>query len=249
MFRARHPEKIDFVIAGAQKSGTTALHALLSKHAELAFPEKQELHFFDDEEMFATPVDYAKLHRQFTLRSQTKLCGECTPIYLYWDWALPRIAHYNGRMKIIVTLRNPITRAFSHWNMQRHKDREPLDFLPALKAEPERIQAAPLQARWFSYADRGRYAMQLERLFALFPRHQVHAIKFEEFQSNNRATIDGVCDFLEVSRLKSVAEKDRNVVPYAREIREDERDYLSGIFRDDIRRVEKILGWDCSDWR
>ena len=61
MFRQRRPEKIDFVIAGAQKSGTTALHALLSAHPQLAFPQKQELHFFDTDELFVRDIDYAQL--------------------------------------------------------------------------------------------------------------------------------------------------------------------------------------------
>ena len=247
---SRRPDKIDFVIAGAQKSGTTALYYLLSAHPEIAFPTKQELHFFDDEDAFAGPVNYDALHQQFALGRKTIVSGECTPIYLYWKPALGRIAQYNPRMKVIVTLRNPITRAFAHWNMQRHKKREPLDFMEALRAEPARArEAASLQSRYFSYVDRGLYAGQLERLFNLFPPEQITVIKFEEFQHDNPGTLHGLCDFLGVSTLKSIAQKDRNVVPYEREMRDDEREYLRGIFRADISRVESILGWDCSDWR
>jgi len=250
MFGARHPDKVDFVIAGAQKSGTTALHALLSKHPQLAFPAKQELHFFDDEELFATTVDYRLLHERFALKRQTLMCGECTPIYIYWRDALARMASYNPGMKLIVTLRNPITRAFSHWNMQRHKGREPLDFLDALQAEPARTkEAAPLQSRRYSYVDRGFYSGQLERLFNLFPEAQVHLIKFEEFQRDNRGTLDGICGFLGVAPQKAVTTKDSNVVPYAREMRAEEREYLREVFRAEISRVEEVLGWDCADWR
>ena len=46
-------ERLDFIVAGAQKCGTTALHYQLEKHPQIALPNKEEMHFFDDEERFA----------------------------------------------------------------------------------------------------------------------------------------------------------------------------------------------------
>src|SRR5260370_37851199 len=94
-------ERLDFIVAGAQKSGTTALHYFLKKHPQIALPEQQELHFFDDDEIFSRPVDYDLLHRQFRpvagstlLRLATArqaIAGEVTPSYLYWKPAMERI--------------------------------------------------------------------------------------------------------------------------------------------------------------
>ena len=62
-------ERLDFIVAGAQKSGTTALHYFLKKHPQIALPDRQEMHFFDDEEIFSRPADYELLHRHFRVRA------------------------------------------------------------------------------------------------------------------------------------------------------------------------------------
>ena len=68
-FQRRKVERLDFIVPGAQKSGTTALHYFLSKHPQISLPHRQELHFFDDEEVFSrAPVDYQFLHGNFRSR-------------------------------------------------------------------------------------------------------------------------------------------------------------------------------------
>jgi hypothetical protein len=253
MFRANpcKIDKLDFVIAGAQKSGTTALHYFLQKHPQITLGDQQEMHFFDNDELFAGPVDYQLLHQHFPAVKKGGIAGECTPSYLYHEPAMERIWNYNPKIKLIILLRNPVDRAFAHWNMQRFKGRERLDFLEAVKAESDRMKqvSTPVEARRIAYVDRGRYSEQLERVFKLFPREQVKLIKFEEFQDNNREIVDSIFDFLGVKRLRAIRSKDRNVVPYAREMSADERKQLYAIFTDEIARVEPLVGWDCSDWK
>lgn len=258
--KRRKIERLDFILAGAQKSGTTALHYFLSKHPDIALPDQQEMHFFDNEEIFSRLVDYESLHRHFRpigrstrllfATARQAIAGECTPIYIYWKPAIERIWKYNPKIKLLVILRNPIDRAFAHWNMQRFKGREPLDFLDAVKEEKNRI-AEPLsvQARRFSYVDRGFYSEQLERLFNYFPKEQVKIIKFEEFRDRNRETLDSIFHFLGVRPRAIGRNKDRNVVPYERAIRPEEREYLHAIFAEEIEELEQMLGWDCSDWK
>jgi hypothetical protein len=243
-------DKVDFVIAGAQKSGTTALHYFLSRHPQITLGDQQEIHFFDDDAIFAGEVDYGFLLRHYPEVPRGTIAGDCTPIYLYWKPAMERIWKYNRRMKLLILLRNPIERAFAHWNMQRFKGREPLDFLDAIKAEEARAAGeAPVQSRRYSYVDRGCYAEQLARVFNFFPRDQVKMIKAEEFQANSRATLRSVFEFLGLRSVGIAAAKDRNVVPYEREMSADERRYLNGIFAAEIEKVERILNWDCADWK
>ena len=248
--RSRKLERLDFIVAGAQKCGTTALHYFLSKHPNIALPDKQEMHFFDNDEIFSQLVDYELLHEHFPPVSRSTIAGECTPIYIYWKPAIERIWKYNPKIKLLISLRNPIDRAFAHWNMQRFKGREPLDFLAAVKEEKDRAtEAAPLQSRRFSYIDRGFYAEQIERVFRLFPREQVKIIKFEEFRDENRETFDSIFRFLGVRPFTALRNKDRNIVPYERAITPEERKYLYAIFAEDIAKLERMLGWDCSDWK
>src|SRR5690348_12624375 len=78
-------QQLDFIVPGAQKSGTTALHHFLSKHPQIALPDRQELHFFDGEAVFARqPVDYELLHGHFGPVASSSIAGEVTPSYFYW---------------------------------------------------------------------------------------------------------------------------------------------------------------------
>jgi hypothetical protein len=243
-------ERLDFVLAGAQKSGTTALHYFLESHPNITMGDQQEMHFFDDEEVFSHPVDYELLHKHFAPVRPSTIAGECTPIYLYWNPAMERIWKYNPKIKLVIILRNPIERAFAHWNMQRFKKREPLDFLDAVKEEKNRAkEAAPLQSRRFSYVDRGFYVEQLERVFKFFPAEQVKIIKFEGFRDKKSETLHSVFHFLGVKPVRLKRNRDRNVVPYEREMTPAERKHLYGIFIEDIAKLEQMLGWDCSDWK
>jgi hypothetical protein len=208
------------------------------------------MHFFDNEEIFARSADYELLHQHFPPVPPSTRAGECTPIYIYWKPAMERIWKYNPKIKLLIILRNPVDRAFAHWNMQRFKSREALDFLDAVREEKNRAnEAAPLQSRRYSYVDRGFYADQLERVFKFFPSEQVKIIRFEEFRDKKDETLDAVFRFLGIEPVASSRDKDRNVVPYEREMTPQERKHLCTIFAEDIARLEQMLGWDCVDWK
>jgi Sulfotransferase domain len=246
----RKIEKLEFIIPGAQKCGTTALHYFLQKHPQITLGDRQEMHFFDTDEFFAPePVDYEPLHRHFPPVAKGMVAGDCTPHYMHYEPAMERIWNYNPQIKLIILLRNPIERAFAQWNMQRFKRREPLDFLDAVKGEPTRTAENALQARRFSYVSRGFYAQQLERVFQFFPRDQVMVIKSELFRANNRETLNSIFRFLGLPPLRRIRSKDRNIVPYERAMTLEERKHLYDIFADEIVRLERMLGWDCADWK
>ena len=248
--KQRPVKRLDFIVPGAQKSGTTALYYFLKQHPQILLPDRQELHFFDDEQVFARPVDYQSLHQQFGKARRRPKVGEVTPNYLYWKPAIERIHAYNPRIKLIILLRNPVDRAFAHWNMQRFKNREPLDFLEAVKEEPRRTaQPLSIESRRFAYIERGFYSAQLKRVFEFFPRDQVEIIQFEDFRDRKQKTLDRIFDFLGVKRIRIPADKDRNVVPYERAMTLEERKYLLAVFATEIAELEQMLGWDLPDWR
>src|SRR5256714_12761699 len=248
--KRRKIDKLDFILAGAQKSGTTALHYLLSTHPDITMGDQQEVHFFDDDEIFSGPVDYELLHRHYPGVSGSTIAGDCTPVYIYWKPAIERIWKYNSKIKLLILLRNPIDRAFAHWNMQRFRGREPLDFFDAVREEQTRITGAPaLEARRFAYVDRGFYGRQLARLFKFFPREQLKIVKFEDFTGKQVETLVSIFSFLGRKPLRPVRSKDRNVVPYERAMNWEERVFLYHLFAEDIAKVEQLLGWDCSGWK
>jgi Sulfotransferase domain len=248
--RRRKISHLEFVLAGAQKSGTTALHYFLSKHPKINMGDQQEIHFFDDDARFVAEPDYEQLHKHYPLLASSTVAGDCTPSYLYHRLAMERIWKYNAKIKLLILLRNPVDRAFAHWNMQRFRGREPLDFFDAVREEKTRIAGAPpAEARRFAYVDRGFYGQQLARLFKFFPREQVKAVKFEDFQEKQRETLTSIFSFLGLAPLRSVRSKDRNIVPYERAMNWEEKVFLYNLFAEDITKVEQMLGWDCSDWK
>ena len=248
--KRRKIERLDFILAGAQKSGTTALHYFLSRHPDICMGDQQEIHFFDNDALFISAVDYEQLHKHYPPLAPSMIAGDCTPSYLYHEPAVERIAKYNPNIKFLILLRNPVDRAFAHWNMQRFRGREPLDFFDAVREEQTRIAGAPpTEARRFAYVERGFYGRQLERLFKFFPRDQVKVVKFEDFKANQREALVSIFSFLGRKPLRSVRRKDRNIVPYDRAMNWEERVFLYNLFAEDIARVEQLLGWNCADWK
>ncbi len=243
-------DKVSFLVAGAQKGGTSALDGYLREHAELCLPRRKELHFFDTDRYFARePVDYSPYHAAFDPGPAHRLLGEVTPAYLYWPTAAERIASYNPAMKLIVVLRNPITRAFSHWNMSRQKRREPLAFLQALEAEPERLRRLPLeQAKRFTYIDRGYYSRQLERLWRFVPRQQTLVFKSEELLASPAAVLAGIAAFLGIAPFPPIPSRLAHARDYATAMTPAEKRYLAVVFTPEIRALERLLAWDCSAW-
>lgn len=247
LLQRRKVDRVDFIVGGVQKAGTTALHDFLAQHPHVALLRDQALHFFDKEEHFQSPADYRILHGNFKPGLRWRIAGEVTADYLYYPQALERIADYNREMKLIVSLRNPTERAFSQWNMRRDKGQEQLEFLDALKRDEEiGIWKRP---RGNGYFARSLYAPQLEKIFNLFARDQVLVLKYEELRRDPSVMLDRLFDFLGLRRLQRFKNKKRNVGSYSRKLTVEEREYAAAIFEADIKKTEQLLGWDCRDWR
>ena len=247
---ASAPQSVGFVIAGAQKSGTTALFRYLREHPQLCMPARKEVHFFDRDKYFKEgPPDYVRYHAYWAPRPEHRLFGDATPSYMYWASSPERIWRYNPAMKFIVVLRNPVTRAFAHWNMLRLSGDEPLPFYEAIRAEAERRRrVAPRQLKIQSYVDRGYYTEQLRRIQHFFPPSQMLILRTEDLRTELRRTFDRITAFLEVDRFRDLRPRDVNSRPYEGAMSAQARDYLFHIFEFEIRQLERLLGWDCSDW-
>lgn len=245
--------KVNFVIAGTQKGGTSALGAYLRRHPHIGMPERREVHFFDNERVFQSPLKrhfaYAIYHAHFDPRPEHRISGERTPIYMYWMDAPPRMWHYNPDLKLIIILRDPSLRAYSHWNMERHRGAEKLSFGEAIRREAERCrEALPWQHRVFSYVDRGFYTHQLRRLWMYFPRRQTLILRNEELRAHPNETLRVVTDFLDVDPLPPVKPRNIHSTPYASAMAPRERKQLLRIYEYEIKALQRLLGWDCRAW-
>jgi hypothetical protein len=205
----------DFLILGAQKAGTTALYAYLRWHPEITGPSFKEVSFFDRH--YASGERWYRAHmparpRQWVARrrhGRWPLVGEASPSYLFHPLAPERVAALLPHARLIAVLRDPVARAFSHYQHEVALGREPLSFEDALAAEEERMQGeADRMTRdptyfsdaWWNhtYVARGRYAEQLERWFSVFPGDQVLVLFSNELLQQPAETYARVLEFLGV---------------------------------------------------
>jgi hypothetical protein len=245
--------KVDFIVCGTQKGGTSALDSYLRIHPEICMAEMKEVHFFDNEDHFTdnNTIDYNLYHGVFDQKVGNRVSGEATPIYMYWHETPKRIWEYNPDMKLIIILRNPIERAYSHWNMECARGADNISFWDALVSERDRSrQALPYQHRVYSYIDRGFYSEQLRRLWAFFPQEQILILKNEALRFELQKTLYQICEFLTVSTepFLDIDLKEVYATPYKTLMSKKEKDYLRSEFEFEIKNLERMLGWDCADW-
>lgn len=242
--------RVNFVIGGTQKGGTSALDSFLRQHPQICMPKsRKEIHFFDQQTNFAPRPNYRKYHENFRPRPEHLAIGEATPIYMYWNPAPYRIWSYNPEMKWILVLRNPVERAFSAWNMEKERGEEPFSFEDAVAKEAARCRKAlPLQHRVFSYIDRGFYAGQIRRIFNIFGPAQCLILLNEELKDNHSETMRKVFDFLHVDASFIAPPGKIFEQKYKQTLKRELSQKLTDMFYFDIKELERLIGRDLSHW-
>lgn len=192
--------KPNFICIGAAKAGTTTLYDVLKDHTEIYLPPIKETHFFDDPKYWEKGTEWY-FNEYFTGVRDEPAVGEMTPSYVYFDEVPQRIHKTLGPdVKLILMLRNPVTRALSHYKMHYSRGNEKLPLREALQIESERMSNSDYQTRArHSYLDRGYYAKQMKRWLEFFKLEQIHIIIFEDYLKNKEATYQAVEKFLGVS--------------------------------------------------
>jgi hypothetical protein len=232
------------------KAGTTALSSFLDRHPEVCMATGKEAHFFDADENFppGQRPDLSIYHAKFAPRPTTRILGDATPIYLWWEPAAERAMAYNPALKWIILLRHPAERAYSHWNAFRKSGHEKIGFEEALAAEGRRRATLPFQDRVHSYFDRGFYARQLHRLFQIVPRRQVLVLRTEELRRDHHGTLRRVFEYLDVCPSVQIERAVVHAHEYEQPLSLALKARLTALFADDIRELERLLEWDLSDW-
>ena len=112
--------KVNFMIVGVQKSGTTALSEFCSEHPEICMAKPKEPHLFDAEEFDEAGLDdnYSKFFDHFKGEA---ILGEATPIYMFLPEIAKRLHTYNPDLKLLVILRDPVDRAISQYSMSQSR--------------------------------------------------------------------------------------------------------------------------------
>jgi len=241
--------KVDFVVAGTIKGGTTALDEYLRLHPQIGMGRIKEIRFFDNERYFhGGHLHYREYHELFSGVWTRKILGEATPDYMYAPNAPSRICDYNPKMKIIMLLREPVSRAYSHWNMERQLNKEPRAFGDAVRQELWRGADALAEQPGFAYVHRGFYSEQLERVWKLFSREQTLILKSEELRKNHLQTLNRIFQFLGVDEQREIPNLESHARDYEKTISPEDKAFLAEVFEPEIKKLQQLLNWDCSKW-
>jgi hypothetical protein len=200
----------DFLIAGASRCGTTSLFRYLSEHPEISMAVPKELHFFNRDANFRAGM--STYYRHFGGNPRSTVVGEATPSYFTHgltidendndqydpeDDSASRIAAALPEMKSIISLRDPVRRAYSQFCKNRSLNREPCErFLDAIHEECDGRRAPPSR---FSWLHQNSYALHLRKWLDRFPADRVKVIIFEHWTGSPEMTYRDLCEFLGVS--------------------------------------------------
>jgi Sulfotransferase domain len=193
----------NFIIVGAPKAGTTSIYAYLKRHPEVFMSERKEPHYFSrftvDPEFdnFRSPVRDPDEYRELFRGSEGyKAIGEASSSYLSDEHAAMSIKSEIPHAKIVISLRNPVQRAYSHYLMELREGREARSFQDALAADQARAERG-----WgvsAQYVELGLYSEQVRRYISIFGRSNVLIVLFEDLSRDTAAVMHQVAEFLNI---------------------------------------------------
>ena len=207
----------DFYVLGGEKCGSSALYEYIIKHPHVESAVTKEIHYFD--RWFSRGLNWYRVcfpfstHKFFSnkITKRDFLTGEATPRYLYHPHSLDRIKKLTPNAKFLIILRNPIDRAFSHYNMNVNIGYEKLSFEDAIESESSRTENEYEQMQSdenyysrpyyrYSYLERGIYYKFIENWFDHFPKEQFLILKSEDLLKTPQKTYPEILDFLNLKK-------------------------------------------------
>ena len=211
----------NFLCIGAQRSGSTSLHSVLSQHPEVYLPRIKEQDFFNA--FYHLGTAYYEMTTFAGYRDQ-KAIGEVTPEYLY-DADCPQRIHdtLGDDVKLIICIRDPAERAYSQYLMYYNWFWENETFQNAVSLESERLKDE--LTSHLGYLDRGFYYKQISRYLEFFSKEQLFFIEFKtDWVLNQKQTLLDLLKFLDVnqdlSNLNLEAGRNNSISPSARHFAE-----------------------------
>jgi hypothetical protein len=266
--------KPEFLVIGAQKSGTNAITYYLTAHPNVVRARKKEIHFFDSDLQYNKGIDW--YHAHFPLPHKMKpnsKCFEASPGYLYYAKSAERIYSYNPQLRLIVLLRNPVERAYSQWNMYRVLLEERPNNLYLLTREsdmavrkwfdeilskrmiPPFDQEVRKEIEQFigndsipepSYVRRGIYCEQLHRFLRYFKREQILIIESKHLKTDPGPVLSRIIQFLDLPEFQWQENRLglRHVRQYKEPMPGNTRELLSEFYRPYNQKLYQLLGRD-----
>ena len=192
----------NFLIVGAMKAGTSSFSSHLSQHPEI-FIAPKELHYFNSEGNYKKGPEYYR--GKFSSQVSFKAIGEKTPSYSYHPKAAQRIHELLPNVKLIWLFRDPVNRAYSHYNFFVQRGMEKTTFENALKRERSGLNNKHVM----NYLDRSIYSKQVQHFLRFFSLSQMLFVKYEDYIRDPQGELSRACEFLKVDQTFQFASQIR----------------------------------------
>jgi hypothetical protein len=252
----------DFLIIGAMQGGTSSLYNYLIQHPSLLPAMRKEVHYFHNNNLNRRGGRWYRTHfpthcamaLRYLCHRQSVITSEATPYYIFHPEAASRIRAMCPEVKVIALLRNPVDRAYSHYQHSVRHGYEQLSFAEAVKRERAWIATRSGEGVWapfpdafshqrLSYLARGLYAQQLRQWYDLFPKGQLLVLSSESMFADPGNTLQQVFDFLGLPCTAVGDLAAHNAASYA-PMSADIRGRLVSFFERYNRSLYELLGTD-----
>lgn len=174
----------NFIYIGPDKAGSSWIHETLVTHPEVYLTPAKDLYYFD--RYYSRGSEWYAA--QFQQAREEAIVGEVCQDYLFHPEAALRIHKELGQIQTMVSLRDPVERAWSSYLYMRKHGLGPDTFAEALRTFEPLIE-------------HGRYASGLHRFLEYFPRESIHIALFDDLVKDPQGYLDDITDFLGISRM------------------------------------------------
>tara|TARA_R100001163_G_C5066610_1_gene205154 strand:+ start:2174 stop:2926 length:753 start_codon:yes stop_codon:yes gene_type:complete len=239
----------NFLCIGVCKAGTTILIKYLNLHPDI-YCNSGEKHFFDkvpytknlSEEECKKYADWFK--------TEKKIVGEKTPSYCYLQFAVDRIHKYNPNMKLILILREPISRAYSQYNMKLNKEKKYKEksYMSEFNKE-KNVKLSEITRNGDYYIVRGFYYEIIKYILSKFDRRNLYICISDEIIKNKEIEYNKIYKFLGAStRIKINKDLDVHKLKYKNKIPKDLEIMLYKIYKPHNEKLYELLGRKIDIW-
>ena len=208
----------DFIIIGVGRGGTTSCFHYLSQHPSIIGSAYDEIGFFDENYHLGINWYRSMFPTKFLKKKIVNKYGKCltydvTPSYIRKPWVARRIKELFPEIKLIVILRNPIDRAYSHYHLSLRSGSEKSSFEEITEEDMKIFQKfentnSMIDDEYFrnyiakTHLGRGFYAQQLKIWFELFDRKQILILSSEELSTKTNETMNKIFQFLDLPKYE-----------------------------------------------
>ncbi|MDA8745536.1 sulfotransferase domain-containing protein [Rubripirellula amarantea] len=251
---SRHRALPDLMIVGAQKAGTTQLFASMARHPACFAALKKEVQYFSKQANRSVSWYRSHFALQRTVQRAGGVTFEATPSYLPSPAALKQMHATVPGAKVVVLLRDPVSRAFSHYQHYKTRQLETRSFAQAvdeiLRDRPidfaERWLAEPNADPLYDYVARGYYALQLQALWRLYDSQNTLVMDSSELFADTDAATQRVFDFVGLRRFPVPPKKVYNIGHYREKIGPEVAVRLREHYEAHDQELAKLLGQPLS---